>query len=125
MAQNTETGHLTRQCAAALPQWTRVILDTNNQFAVAGATITGIGVVTRETFAANELVDCRLFNAGGTVKMICSEAMTMGEVAYCAADGEIQDSVAGTVIIGQMADTGSADQAIAEVIISPKVDPTV
>lgn len=123
MAQYTESGYMTRACAAALPQWTRVILNTSNQFAAATASQVGIGVATRETFAAGEQVAVRLFNAGGTFKMICSEDMTMGEVAYCAADGEIQDSGSGTVIIGLMVDTGSADQAIAEVYVSPKVNP--
>lgn len=117
MSQFNTTGFKAFECDEALSQWARVKLDADGKVTTAGLTDKGIGVATRQTFAAGEYVDVRLDTAPGTTKMIVSEAVAAGATLYSEASGKVQDTAQATSFqVGVAMEAATADGDIIEVM---------
>lgn len=101
---------------AALSQYRRVRLDSG-VLAYAGASDADcIGTLSRDTFAASEVVSVRLRNAEGTHRLIASGVIAAGAAVYAAANGKVADS--GTVLVGEALTAAGADGDHIEVCLS-------
>lgn len=68
----------------------------DNHIAACGASEIPLGTVADEATAAEQLVAVNVLgSSGGTLLMVASEAITVGEHVYTAASGKIQDVPAG------------------------------
>ena len=123
MSQYNTTGCKSFECDEAITQYARVKLDSDGKVTTAGLTDKGIGVATRATFAAGEVVDVRLNTAPGTAKMIVSEALAAGATVYSEASGKVQDTAQATAFqVGVAMEAATADGDIIEVM--PQVGDT-
>jgi hypothetical protein len=113
------TGVKAFEAGGAVPAHALVKLSSG-KVVVCTATATDLPIgVARYAAASGELVAIELLNAGGTIEMIASEAISQGEAVFAAADGEIQDlpTTSGTYkMIGYAMDEATADQDIIEVL---------
>lgn len=96
----------------ALTAFMRVKLSGRNAW-LADASDYGVGV-TQEIAAITNNVDVRMYNHGGTLKMVASAAITAGDLVYAAASGKI--AATGTLVIGTALDTATGDASIIEVL---------
>lgn len=123
MSQYDNSGVKTFECDEALAQWARVKLDSDGKVTTAGLTDKGIGVATRETFAAGESVAVALNTKPGTTKMIAVEALAAGATVYSEAAGKVQDTAQATAFqVGVAMEAATADGDIIEVM--PQVGDT-
>lgn len=123
MSQFNDNGHKTFECDEAIAQWARVKLDSDGKVTTAGLTDKGIGVATRATFAAGEVVAVALNTKPGTIKMIVSEALAAGATVYSEASGKVQDTAQATAFqVGVAMEAATADGDIIEVM--PQVGDT-
>lgn len=123
MSQFNDTGFKSFECDEAIPQWSRVKLDSDGKVTIAGLADKGIGVATRATFAAGEFVDVALNTKPGTVKMIAVEALAAGATVYSEAAGKVQDTAQATAFqVGVALEAATADGDIIEVM--PQVGDT-
>lgn len=117
MSQSNGTGHKTFECDEAIAQWLRVKLDSDGKVTIAGLTDKGIGVATRQTFAAGEFIDVRLDTAPGTTKMVAIEALAAGATVYSEANGKVQDTAQATSFqVGVAMEAATDDGDIIEVM---------
>lgn len=112
-----ETGTKAFEADEAIPQYARVKLDADGKITKAGIADHDLGVAWREAFAAGDWIPVRLRTAQGTTKMICSEAVEVGDLVYSETDGEVQDTAASTsFLVGRALTAGSGDQSVIEVM---------
>lgn len=117
MSQYNNTGCKAFEADEAIAQWARVKLDSDGKVTVAGLTDKGIGVATREAFAAGDIIDVALNTKPGTVKMIAVEALAAGATVYSEAAGKVQDTAQATAFqVGVAMEAATADGDIIEVM---------
>lgn len=117
MSQFDDSGYKAFECDEALTQFARVKLDSDGKITTAGLTDKGIGVATRATFAAGEVVNVALNTKPGTMKMIASEALAAGALVYSEASGKVQDTAQATAFaVGVAMEAATADGDIIEVM---------
>lgn len=107
-------GNITKKSDAAIT--TRYLLgkdgSDDSHIAACGAADLPLGVITDEAAAAEDYVNIQALGHGATVRMVASEAITVGEDVYTAASGKIQDepAAAGTYYkVGTALTAASAD----------------
>jgi len=81
---------------AAIAKYARVIFEADGKCVTAGVAQVGDGIAQRPAFASGDIIDVKLWNSGGTFKMIAIEALAVGAVVYTEADGKVQDTAAST-----------------------------
>ncbi len=114
MSQYVVTDTKTFTAGAALSKHRRVKLSAG-KLAYAGVADVGIGTLEQDCFADGDVVDVRLRNLQGTVKMIAAGAVTSGAVVYAAANGKIDDT-ASNQQVGIALEAATADGDIIEVL---------
>lgn len=120
MSQQYDTGTRGFVADAAIPQFARVIFESDGRIIVAGLTDPGIGVAQLPAFAAGDVIPVKLYNSGGTFKMIASEALPAAAVLYTESDGEVQDTAQATSVpFAQALEAASGDQSIIECALLP------
>lgn len=115
------TGNVTKLTDASIS--TRYLLgkdgSDDNHIAACGASDIPLGVITDEASAAEEPVNVAILgNAVGTLLVVASEAITVGEHVYTAASGKVQDlpGSAGTYYeVGVALTAASADGDVIEI----------
>lgn len=85
-----------------------------DHIAVAGASDVAIGTVDDEATAAEENVGLQLLGKGPSKRMVTSEAIGAGVLAYQAASGKI--ATTGTNVVGVTLTEGAADGDVVEVL---------
>ena len=121
MAQYTEFGHKAFKASGAITQYARVKgtrqSDGTVQISTAGVTDKDLGVATRATFNAGDIVDVKLRTAGGTHLMIAAGAFNALVELYTAANGEVNSVQAtGALPLGQSLQDASGANSIVEVL---------
>lgn len=119
IAEGTHTNTLSKLADAAIT--TRHLLHKHgsdaNHVAVCGATDIPLGTIDDEVATAdlsNSWLSVNLLGRGPTKRMVASEAMaTVGVNVYAAASGKI--ALSGTVLLGTLLTTASADGDVVEV----------
>lgn len=113
-------GPLSFIAAGAIPKHALVQMTTTAKTVdVNGLATIPIGSALNEAFAAGDMVAVQpIFD--GTHKVICSEAVEVGDLLYTESDGEVQDTAQATSYpIMRALTAGSGDQAIVEAIAIP------
>lgn len=101
----------------AIPQFSRVKLDSDGRVTIAGLADREIGTATEAAFAAGDVIGVRLRTAAGTHKMIAVEALSAGALVYTEASGKVQDTAAATAFsVGHALEAATADGDIIEVL---------
>ena len=125
MSQYDDSGCKTFTANGAIPQYSRVVLESAGTVAVAAIDDIDIGTATR-TAADGDDVSIRLRSAGGTHKMIAVEALACGATVYTENSGKVQDTAASTsYIIGTALEAATADGDIIEVLYNAHGDTAV
>lgn len=120
MSQYVDTGTRTFIADAAIPQFARVVFESDGRIVVAGLTELGCGVAMTAAFAAGNAIEVKLWNSGGTFKMRASEALAVAAVLYTESDGEVQDTAAATSLpFAQALEAATADGDIIECVLLP------
>ena len=96
MSQQVETGNKTFIADAAIAQYARVVFESDGKVVTAGLTELGDGIAQKEAYASGDPVAVKLFNSGGSFKMIAGEASAVGATLYTEASGKVQDTAAST-----------------------------
>lgn len=111
------TGHKAFETDGAIGQYLRVALNLNGTVGVAAAADQDIGVVTREAFAAGDVVDVQLISAPGTHYAVASGVIDCGALVYGDDGGKVGEQVtAGGSLRGVAMEAASADGDIIEVM---------
>lgn len=120
MSQYVDTGTRTFIADAAIPQFARVVFESDGRIVVAGLTELGCGIAMTAAFAAGNAIEVKLWNSGGTFKMRASEALAIGAVLYTESDGEVQDTAQATSLpFAQALEAATADGDIIECQLLP------
>lgn len=120
MSQQFDTGTRPFTADAAIPQFARVIFESDGRIVSAGLTDPGIGVAQLPAYAAGDVIPVKLYNSGGTFKMRASEALAVGALLYTETDGEVQDTAQATSVpFAQALEAATADGDIIEVVLLP------
>lgn len=101
----------------ALAPYLRVTWN-GSAVSAAGAAVRGHGTLDHRVLANDSQAVLVPFNAGGTRKMVASEALAKGATLYAAAGGKVTDT-AGTVVVGIAMEAASGDNSIIEVLEIP------
>lgn len=117
MSQQNAGPKKTLLAAGTIPQYARVKLDTNGAWALAGAGAGGkADAIADHAATIGQQLTATLLNCAGTVKMIASEALTLGELVYGAANGKLDD-VTTNCLEGKALEASGADGDIIEVLV--------
>lgn len=117
MSQYYDNSYRPFRSGAAISKYARVKVHTDGTVITAGLAEKEIGTATNETFASGELVSVKLRTAAGSHKMICSEAVDVGDIVYTETSGKIQDTAQATsFIVGTALEAGSGDGSVIEVV---------
>jgi len=125
MSTQNETGVLMMIAGEDLAEFRRVKMSstTNRTVVYADAGEDFIGV-TQAGVSDGDRVAVRMTNAGGTLKMVASAAIsTRNSALYGAADGKVSGTAAGDAI-GYALDTASGNGAVIEVLPALKAGET-
>lgn len=121
MASVIEGKFRTFKAAAAIPAHSLVKIDGANEDQVAVCALDegnlAIGVTEDEAFAAADLIPVRMLGAGGTVKVIASQAITLNSSCYAAAAGEVSDVAGAGIAVGVAMSAASAQGSLFEMLI--------
>lgn len=115
MSQRDDSGFRQFTADGAIPLYSRVKITTTG-IDVAGLAEKSIGTLqTAAAIAAGDVVSVKLRSAAGTHKVLVSEAMAQGAVAYSEASGKVQDTAQATAFIeGVILEAASADGDVVE-----------
>jgi hypothetical protein len=117
MSQYNDGPVKTLRAAGTIPQYARIKLDTNGDWALAGAGAGGkADAIALHAAVVGDMLAGRLLNVGGTVKVIASEALTLGELIYGAANGKVDDLTT-NCLEGKALEAAGADGDIIEMLI--------
>ena len=120
MSQQFDTGCVPMTADAAIPQFARVVFEADGKVVKAGLTDPGVGVAQTAAFASGDVISVKLWNSGGTFKMIASEALAVGATLYTETDGEVQDTAQATSVpFAQALEAATADGDIIECVLMP------
>jgi len=120
MSQQVDTGTRTFIADAAISQFARVVFESDGRVVTAGLTEPGIGIAQSPAFAAGDAISVKLWNSGGTFKMIATEALAVGATLYTEASGKVQDTAAATSVpFAQALEAATADGDIIECALLP------
>jgi hypothetical protein len=120
MSQQFDTGVVPMVADAAIGKYKRVTFEADGRVVQAGLTDVGIGVAQNAAFAAGDIIPVKLWNSGGTFKMVASEALARAAVLYTETDGEVQDTAAATSVpFAQALEAATADGDVIECVLQP------
>lgn len=118
MSQQYDTGCKTFIADAAIVQYARVILEADGRIVTAGIAEIGDGIAQTAAFAAGDAIDVKLWNSGGTFKMIAIEASAVAANLYTEAAGKVQDTGASTsFLFAKALEAATADGDIIECVL--------
>lgn len=118
MSQQTDNGCKTMTADEAIPQYARVVFESDGRCVVASLTQIGDGIAQTPAFAAGDPISVKLWNSAGTFKMIASEALAAGANLYTESNGEVQDTAASTSFkFAKSLEAATADQDIIECML--------
>lgn len=118
MSQQFDSGCVPMVADEAIAKYARVILESDGKCVTAGLTEIGDGIAQKEAFASGDVIDVKLWNSGGTFKMIASEALAAAAVLYTESDGEVQDTAASTSFkFAKALEAATADGDIIECVL--------
>lgn len=116
MAENMSPKTFIADVAVARHLIVKLKSGTGDTVEVTGSDEGGIGI-TQKDVDAGERVAVRLFNAGGTFKVVASEAIAEGAALFSAADGKVTDTDPGTGTVRYTAlKSTSADLSVFEIL---------
>lgn len=108
----------TFEAGEAIPQYSRVIVQSDGTVDVAGLTEIGDGVAQTEAFGAGETVSVKLWNSAGTFQMIAGEAFAAAADLYTEGSGKVQDTAASTsFLFARSLTAATADGDIVECVL--------
>lgn len=117
MSQYVDSGTVSFAAAEAIPIHSLVTLENTGTVSVNGLAERPIGVAESQANAAGDMIAVRLFNAGGTMKVIAVEALAIGATLYTEAAGKVQDTAQATSHpIGVAMRAATADGDVIEMI---------
>lgn len=118
MSQQVDTGTKTMIADEAIPQYSRVIFESDGRCVVAGLAQIGDGVAQNAALAAGDPVGVKLFNSTGTFKMIAGEALAAAADLYTEANGKVQDTAASTSFkFAKALEAATADNDVIECVL--------
>lgn len=100
--------------AVALALGVRVAVDSNNNIAVAAASIRG-EFTTLQSCEASVPCQVASMQAGGRVPALASESVVVGDPAYSAASGKYSKTSTNAVLVGKWVEAASADGVLGAV----------
>lgn len=113
----TKNSEIPMTADAAIAQYARVLVEADGRIVTAGLADVDIGVAMVQAFAAGDVIRVRLRNAQGSVPMIASEAIEVGDLVYSEMAGKCQDTAQATsFLVGQAVTPAGADGEYLEVI---------
>ena len=118
MSQQVDCGTKTFEADAAIAKYARVILESDGKVVTAGLTEIGDGIAQQPAYASGDKIAVKLWNSGGTFKMIAIEASAVGAVLYTEASGKVQDTAAATSFkFAKALQAASADGDVIECVL--------
>jgi len=118
MSQYADTGCVTMEADAAISQYARVIFEADGKCVTAGITEIGDGIAMRAAFASGDKIPVKLWNSGGTFKMIAVEALAAAADLYTEASGKVQDTAASTSFkFAKALEAATADGDVIECVL--------
>ena len=96
MSQQYDTPYRRFVAGGAIPQYSLVQFASTKKVTVNGLATRPIGVAMQPAFVDGDEITVKLLSGGGTFKGIADEAIEASDVLYTEADGELQDTAAGT-----------------------------
>lgn len=120
MSQQFDTSTRPFVADGAIPQFSRVVFESDGKVVVAGLTEVGCGIAQTPAFAAGDVVSVKLWNSAGTFKMIAVEALAVGATLYTEAAGKVQDTAQATALpFAQSLQAATADGEVIECMLLP------
>jgi len=118
MSQQFDTGTVPMTADAAIAKYARVIFEADGRCVTAGIAQIGDGIAQEPAFAAGDVISVKLWNSGGTFKMIANEASAAAANLYTEADGKVQDTAAATsFLFAKALEAATADGDIIECVL--------
>lgn len=118
MSQQNDNGFKTFVADGAIPQYSRVIFESDGRVVVAGLTEIGDGIAQTAAAAAGDPVTVKLWSSPGTFKMIAIEALAVGANLYTEAAGKVQDTAASTsFLFAKSLEVATADGDVIECVL--------
>ena len=118
MSQQFDTGCVPMTADAAIAQYARVIFEADGKCVTAGLTEIGDGIAQTAAFASGDVIDVKLWNSGGTFKMIAVEALAAAATLYTEASGKVQDTAASTSFkFAKALEAATADGDVIECVL--------
>ena len=96
MSQQFDTGTRPFAASAAITQFARVKVESAGTVVTAGLTEVGDGIAQTAAFASGDVISVKMWNSGGTFKMIAKEALAAASTLYTEAAGKVQDTAEAT-----------------------------
>ena len=118
MSQQFDSGCVPMTADAAIAQFARVIFESDGRCVTAGITEIGDGIAQTPALAAGDVISVKVWNSGGTFKMIAVEASAVAANLYTEASGKVQDTAASTsFLFAKALEAATADGDIIECVL--------
>lgn len=118
MSQQFDTGCVPMTADAAISQFARVIFEADGKCVTAGLAEIGDGIAQTAAFASGDVISVKLWNSGGTFKMIAIEALAVAATLYTEASGKVQDTAAQTSFkFAKALEAATADGDVIECVL--------
>jgi len=118
MSQQFDNGVVPMTADAAITQYARVKFEADGKVVTAGLTDIGDGIAQTAAFASGDVIDVKLWNSGGTFKMIAGEALAAAADLYTEASGKVQDTAASTSFkFARALEAATADGDVIECVL--------
>ncbi len=118
MSQQFDTGCVPMTADAAIAQYARVIFEADGKCVTAGITQIGDGIAQTAAFASGDVISVKVWNSGGTFKMIAEEASAVAANLYTQAAGKVHDTGDATsFLFAKALEAATADGDIIECML--------